>query len=116
MAGGLFQFLIRETTLQQSGCKTVYHGVPTVVAVFTWAISLLLFLSTTIRIAQALASNGIYLLWTGYDIAGLDLKPEHPPRLNGLKVLLGVKLWKPHFKLVFLNPDIFRSGSNPVQE
>ncbi len=109
---------IKETTFPYDLCKvtTVYLGVPTAVAVFTWAISLLLFLSTAIRIAQALASNGKYLLRTRYDIAGLGLKPEHPARLNGLQVLLGVRLWKPHFKLVFLNPDIFRSGSNPVQE
>jgi hypothetical protein len=51
-----------------SDCKpvTVYLRVSTTVAVFTWAISLLLFLSTTMRIAQAFTSNGKYL-WTRYE-------------------------------------------------
>jgi hypothetical protein len=101
--GGRWAFPIprikEEYGLPQGTCKltAVYLGVPTTVAVFTWAISLLLFLSTIMRISQTLASNG-RSLWTRYDIAGLELKPKYETRPNGFQVLVGVRLWKPHFK------------------
>jgi len=73
---------------------------------FAWFISTSLVGTAIMRLAEALESNGRYLL-ARYDITGCKLTPRRAQytqgtKPNGFKVMLGVQLWTKHFTCMLL--------------
>ena len=84
-----------------------YLGITPVVSAFSWVAAISLGLLTCVRVTETIKSDG-RLIFARNDVSGLrpmstgddaeDCMVER--RLNGLKVLVGVRLWEAHFEFV----------------
>ena len=73
------------------------------VSAFSWVAAISLGLLTCVRVAETIKSDGRYIFHR-YDVVGLRPKSTEGcaivRRPNGLKVLVGVRLWEAHFEFV----------------
>ena len=84
-----------------------YVGIIPMVSVFSWVAAISLSLLTCVRVAETIKSDGRHIFHR-YDVVGLRPKSTEADaegctivrRPNGLKVLVGVRLWEAHFEFV----------------